>query len=81
MKITVNLSKDTIARMKSEAIRLGCTASEIAEYALRLYFKTHGRGRRLSRLPNRNLGPALVDIANRDALYDAMDDLKLYQRD
>ncbi len=81
MKLTVNLSKDTIGRMKREAVRLGCTTSEIAEYALRVYFKTHGRGKKLSLLPGRNLGPALVDIADRDALYEAMDDLKLYRHD
>ncbi|MBI1749493.1 MAG: hypothetical protein HY234_12835 [Acidobacteria bacterium] len=81
MKITVNLSKDMIARIKSEAVRLGCTVSEIANHALRLYFKTRGRERKLIRLPSRNLGPALVDIADRDALYEAMDDLNLYRRD
>jgi hypothetical protein len=81
MKITVNLSKATIARIEREAGRLRCTVSEIAEYALRLYFKTHGRGRKLVRLPRSHLGPALVDIADRDALYDAMDDLELYKRD
>lgn len=80
MKITVDLTKTTLDRLRREAARLGCTVSEVADYALLLYLKTHGRGRKPLRLLRHKLGAALVDIADREALYDAMDDLKLYKR-
>lgn len=80
MKITVNLSKDTIARMKSEAVRQGRTMSELVEMELRAMFEPQKQPpKRIPKLPRFPMGRALVDIADRDALYDAMDDLKLYK--
>ncbi len=81
MKITVNLSKDTIARLKREAVRQGRTLSELVELALRAMFELRKQPpNRLPKLPRFRMGRALVDIADRDALYDAMDDLELYKR-
>ena len=81
MKITVNLSKDMIARIKREAARQGRTLSELVESALRAMFEPQMRPPKgLPKLPRFRMGRALVDIADRNALYDAMDDLELYKR-
>ena len=81
MKITLNLSKVMIARLKREAVRQGRTLSELVEWALRAMFEQRKQPpKRLPKLPRFRMGHALVDIADRDALYDAMDDLKLYKR-
>ncbi|MCL4524033.1 MAG: ribbon-helix-helix domain-containing protein [Acidobacteria bacterium] len=82
MKITVYLRKEMIARLKREAARQGRTMSELVELALQSMFEQQRQPpKRLPKLPRFHMGRALVDVADRDALYDAMDDLKLYRND
>ena len=61
-------------RLKQEAARQGQTMSEIVEAALRLFFKASRERPRLPKLPSFDSGGHLVDIADRDALYEAMED-------
>jgi hypothetical protein len=75
MKITVDIHDTVIAGLKSEAERRGCTISELVEPALRLLLRSPRTRKRneLRDLPTFNSEGRLVDIADRDALYDAMD--------
>jgi hypothetical protein len=80
MKITVNLNKKMVARLKRDAVRRGLTLSELVELALHAMFEPQKQPpNRLPKLPRFRMGRALVDIADRDALYDAMDDFKLHK--
>lgn len=74
MKTTL-LTNDTIMkRFKAEAARQGRTISELVESALRRLLDAPRLKRaKLPSLPSHNLGGALVDIADRDALYQAME--------
>jgi hypothetical protein len=73
MKITFDIHDTVIAELKSEAERRGCTVSELVESALRLLLRSPRKRNVLSDLPTFNSEGHLVDIADRDALYDAMD--------
>ena len=74
MKTTLNIDKTVMAQLKREAARQGRTMSELVETALRLLFAAQKRPKRLPKLQRYRLGRELVDIANRDALYDAMEE-------
>jgi hypothetical protein len=80
MKITVNINDEMWARLKKEAARQQCTMSEIAEKALQQFLEMPKRPKRLPKLPRFDCGEFLVDIADQDALYEAMekDEKKLY---
>jgi hypothetical protein len=73
MKTTVVLDDALVARLKREAARQNRNMSEIVEMALHLLFKTPRRPARPPKLPRYNMGKELVDLADRDALYDAME--------
>jgi len=73
MKTTVVLDDALVARLKREAARRNRSMSEIVEMALHLLFKAPRRATRLPKLPRYGMGKELVDIADRDALYDAME--------
>jgi hypothetical protein len=73
MKITFDIHDTVIAELKSEAERRGCTVSELVEPALRLLLRSPRKRNVLRDLPTFNSEGHLVDIADRDALYDAMD--------
>jgi hypothetical protein len=60
-------------RLKEEAARRGTTMSELMESALRLLLRGQPDRIELPPLPAFHGGGALVDIADRDALYDAME--------
>ncbi len=65
-------------RLRQESVRQGRTMSELMEAALRLLFQS-ARPRRKSKLrplPYFRGGPPLIDIADRNALYDAMEERK-----
>ena len=47
--------------------------SELVETALRLLLRSQRKPEKLVRLPTFHSGGALVDIADRDALYHAME--------
>jgi plasmid stability protein len=73
MKTTLNIDDSVMARLRREAARSGRTMSELVEMALRNLLQTR-RGREpLPPLPSFDSGGALVDIADRDALYHAME--------
>jgi len=74
MKTTLNIDDAVMARLRREAARRQCTLSELVETALRLLLQ---QGRQqpgsLPPLPAFNSGGQLVDIADREALYQAME--------
>jgi hypothetical protein len=72
MKTTLKLDDAVAARLKREAARQGRTMSELVEAALRLLFRTARATPPLRELPSFDSGGALVDVANREALYEAM---------
>ena len=72
MKITLNIDHSVIAKLKREAVRQGRTVSDLVEMALCLLFRPRKNGRAPRRLPTFKSGGALVDIADREALYQAM---------
>jgi hypothetical protein len=74
MKTTLNIDDTVVSQLKREAARQGRTMSELVETALRLLFAARNPTRRLPKLRRYRLGRELVDIANRDALYDAMEE-------
>ena len=73
MKTTLNIDDTVMAMLKREAVRQGRTMSELVESALRRSFKTNRTREALPPLPTFDSGGALVDIADRDALYQAME--------
>ena len=74
MKTTLNIDDTVMAELKREAARQGRTMSELVETALRLFFRAHRKHKPLPPLPTFDSGGMLVDIADRNALYDAMED-------
>lgn len=75
MKTTLVIDDTIFRRLKTEASREGTTISALVESALRIFFeKRRGGGKRkLPPLPTFDSGGALVDVADRDALYRAME--------
>jgi hypothetical protein len=73
MKTTLNIDDTVFADLKREAARQGRTMSELVETALRLLLRSQRKRRRLRPLPSFRSGGALVDIADRNALYQAME--------
>ena len=73
MKTTLNIDETVMAQLKREAARQGCTMSELVEAALRLLFRTRKQKAEVPPLPTFRSGGALVDVADRDALYQAVE--------
>jgi hypothetical protein len=73
MKTTLNIDDTVIAELKSEAARQGRTMSELVETALRLLLRSQRKRGSIPALPTFHSGGTLVDIADRDALYHAME--------
>jgi hypothetical protein len=74
MKTTLNVDDTVMAQLKREAARQGRTMSELVETALRNLFRAQkNKNADLPSLPVFHSGGALVDIADRDALYQAME--------
>jgi Arc/MetJ family transcription regulator len=73
MKTTLNIDDAVMAELKREAARQGRTMSEMVESALRLLLRSQRKRGTLPGLPSFHSGGALVDIADRDALYQAME--------
>ena len=76
MKTTLNIDDSVFSRLKQEAARQRKTMSELVETGLRLLFRTVKEQRDLPPLPTFRSGGHLVDISNRDALYDVMEGRK-----
>jgi hypothetical protein len=73
MKTTLSIDDTVMTQLKREAARQGRTMSEIVESALRTAFKASRHRVELLPLPSFDSGGALVDVADRDALYQAME--------
>ena len=73
MKTTLVIDDTVMARLKRESARTGRTMSELVETALRRLLQAKPDPVRLSPLPSFKSGGALVDIADREALYQAME--------
>jgi len=74
MKTTLNIDDSVMNKLKQEAARQKRTMSELVETALRQLFRTQkSPTTTLPPLPSFRGGETLVDIADRDALYQAME--------
>ena len=73
MKTTLNIDDSVMARLKREAARQERTMSYLVESALRLLFQRQREPRHLPPLPTFRSGGHLVDIADREALFRAME--------
>lgn len=71
IKTTPNINDATVARLKQEASHRGGTISELVETALRLLLQERKPKKKLPKLPTFNSKGPLVDIADREALYQA----------
>lgn len=76
MKTTLNIDDTVMARLRKEAARQQRTMSDLVESALRLLFQSGkpGSASQLPALPALHSGGHRVDVADRDALLQAMDD-------
>jgi hypothetical protein len=73
MRTTLNIDDSVMAQLKREAARQRRTMSELVETALRLLFRSERKAPDLRPLPTFRSGGALVDVADRTALYEAME--------
>ncbi len=73
MKTTLDIDDAVMAELEREAARQGRTLSELVETALRLLLRSQRKRGKIPTLPTFHSGGALVDIADRDALYRAME--------
>ena len=73
MKTTLNIDDTVMHQLKREAARQGRTMSDLVETALRSLFRSQKKAVDLPSLPVFHSGGAVVDIADRDALYHAME--------
>ena len=74
MKTTLMIDDDVMRRLKEEAARRQTTISALVGDALRSLLDTRDEERSvLPPLPTHDLGAARVDIADREALYQAME--------
>lgn len=74
MKTTLVIDDLVMAQLESEAARQGRTMSELVEAALRLLLDREPEAGSLPELPTFHGGELLVDVADRDALYEAMEE-------
>jgi hypothetical protein len=73
MKTTLNIDDSVMAKLKREAANRGCTMSELVETALRLLLQSKKTRVAPTKLPTFKSGGQLVDISDRNALYQAME--------
>jgi hypothetical protein len=73
VKTTLKIDDSVMMRLKKESVRRGCTMSELVESALRLLLQSEKTPQKLPSLPTFKSGGSLVEIADRDALYQAME--------
>lgn len=73
MKTTLVIDDTVLDRLRQEAARQGRTISELVEAALRSFLQQRPKRPPLPPLPSFDSGGALVDISDREALYQAME--------
>jgi hypothetical protein len=81
MKTTLIIPDPVIRDLKRHAAKRGTTMSELATELLRKGLANRPKAPGLPPLPSSNAGRLLVDVANREALYDVLDaerDARLY---
>lgn len=74
MKTTLNIDDTVMAQLKREAARQGRTMSDLVETALRGLFRSQRKRQELPPLPTFHSEGILVDVSDRDALYQAMEE-------
>lgn len=75
MKTTLNIADPVFAQLKREAARRGRTMGELVEAGLRLLFQAPKKKRAaLPPIPSFDMGPALVDVSDREALLRVMEE-------
>lgn len=72
MRISIDLDRALVRRVRTEARRRGCTIAELVTAALRAFLTPHAARADLRPLPAFDGGPLLVDVSDRDALERAM---------
>jgi hypothetical protein len=72
MKTTLNIDDTVMKRLRQMSARSGRTISELVETALRRLLQEPRPARKLPSLPSFG-GGAKVNVADRDALYRAME--------
>jgi hypothetical protein len=73
MKTTLNIDDTVMTALRREAARSGRTMSELVETALRQLLRRRPGTSELPPLPCFDSGGALVDVADREALYRVME--------
>lgn len=73
MKTTLNIDDSVMRALKREAARQRRTMSEMVETALRLLLASQKSRGNVTPLPRFRSGGALVDVSDRNALYEAME--------
>ena len=73
MKTTLNIDDNVMRELKSEAARRGCTMSALVEAGVRMVLRKTPPAGEIPPLPSFSSGGALVDYADREALYRAME--------
>jgi hypothetical protein len=74
MKTTLNIDDTVMQRLREEAVRRGCTMSELVEAGLRRILDEPSMvATELPPLPTWKSGGALIDVADREALFDLFD--------
>jgi hypothetical protein len=74
MKTTLNIDDTVMSELKGEAARQGRTMSELVETALRLLLRSSKKNIPVPDLPTFDGGEGRVDLSDRNALYDLMED-------
>jgi hypothetical protein len=81
MKATLIIPDPVLRDLKRQAAKRGTTMSELATELLRKGLAARPKPSRLAPLPSFKMGRLLVDVADRDALYDVLEaerDARLY---
>jgi len=73
MRTTLNIEDAIMARLRHESAATGRTMSELVETAVRQLLSQRPALSELPPLPSFDSGVALVDVADRDALYRMME--------
>ena len=73
MKTTLNISDAVMKQLKATAASQGLTISQLVEAALWQFLNGRRKRAKPKPLPTFNGGKCFVDVADRDALYRAME--------
>ena len=74
IETTLNIDDTVMDRLRCESARTGRTMSELVEMALRQFLQRRTAAPDLSPLPRFDSDGALMDVADREALYRVMEE-------